>query len=174
MGRAAQAIGLLGLLGACGLTGAGQAPEGEVSGESRVGGITTDVTVRPRARPVDLVNRVADAFAPEGARTAEAFDTISAEERAAATAGNAQGPELGSTVASLGYPAETGLWIKTPLVTREGPGRVRYPANGKSVAVTLIPLDGPKTAGSRLSLSAMQALGAPLTDLPTVEVFSES
>ena len=78
---------------------------------------------------------------------------------------------LGRTVASLGNAAEPGMWLKTPLVGATRMGRVHFPATGNSVAVTLIPIEGPDTAGSRLSLSAMQALGAPLTDLVEVDVF---
>lgn len=81
----------------------------------------------------------------------------------------AVGP-LGRTVASLGNASEPGLWLKTPLVSVEGPGRVIYPVTGRSIPVTLIPIDGPATAGSRLSMQAMQALGASLTDLPEIEV----
>ncbi|WP_415402549.1 hypothetical protein [Tateyamaria sp. SN3-11] len=79
---------------------------------------------------------------------------------------------LGRTVASLGNAAEPGLWLKTPLVSAEQSGQVYYPETGKTVAVTLIPIDGPASAGSRLSLAAMQALGAPLTGLPEVDVLS--
>ncbi len=79
---------------------------------------------------------------------------------------------LGTTIASLGDPADPGFWLKTPLVDVEGPGRVDYPAAGTSVAVTLIPLDGPSTGGSRLSLPAMRLLQAPLTGLPEVTVFA--
>ncbi len=78
---------------------------------------------------------------------------------------------LGRSVATLGNAAEPGLWLKTPLVRATRPGRVHLPQTGKSVAVTLIPIEGPATAGSRLSLAAMQALGAPLTDLIEVDVF---
>ncbi|MEO0502280.1 MAG: hypothetical protein AAFZ14_03060 [Pseudomonadota bacterium] len=79
---------------------------------------------------------------------------------------------LGRTVASLGNAAEPGLWMKTPLVQSERSGIVYYPETNRSVQVTLIPIDGPATAGSRLSLEAMQALGAPLTGLPEVDVLS--
>jgi hypothetical protein len=75
---------------------------------------------------------------------------------------------LGETVASLGNPSEPGLWLKTPLVKAQTLGRVSY--NGKSANVTLIPIEGPATAGSRMSLQAFQTLGAPLTDLVTVSV----
>lgn len=87
-----------------------------------------------------------------------------------ATPSAASGP-LGTTIASLGSPAETGLWLKTPLVAQTGPGRVQA-ASGASVNVTLIPIDGANTAGSRMSLQAMQALGLPLTDLAEVSVFA--
>ena len=42
-------------------------------------------------------------------------------------------------------------------------GRVTNPANGKSSLVTLIPLDGPATAGSRMSLAAMRLIDLSLT-----------
>ncbi|MEP1537186.1 MAG: hypothetical protein ABJQ34_10280 [Paracoccaceae bacterium] len=150
----------------------GSKPAEEISGESR-SGATTDV--RPRARPAGLAERIANAAAglvPANARRADDFDQVSAAEKADAIGGAIQQGSLGTTVASLGSPAETGLWIKTPLVTAEQAGRVFYAETGVSVAVTLIPLDGPKTAGSRLSLSAMQAIGAPLNQLPTVEIFA--
>lgn len=78
---------------------------------------------------------------------------------------------LGRTIASLGNATEPGLWLKTPLVSVEQRGRVYYAETNTTVDVTLIPIDGPDTAGSRLSLAAMQALGAPLTGLPEVDVF---
>ena len=74
----------------------------------------------------------------------------------------------GSTIASLGSPAEPGLWMKTPLVQAQSMGKVSY--NGKTVELTLIPIEGPATAGSRMSLQAFQALGAPLTELVEVSV----
>lgn len=79
---------------------------------------------------------------------------------------------LGHTVAGLGDPGKTGLWLETPLVSAAGKGRVVWPTTGRWVAVALLPSAGEVTAGSRLSLQAMQALGAPLTDLIEVEVYS--
>lgn len=116
---------------------------------------------------------------PAVARTAEQFDTTSTAEKqaAAAEAKKAQaggaGRLLGRTVASLGDPADPGLWIKTPLVSQPGKGRVVYPANGKTVQLDLIPIDGPKTAGSRMSLAALRVIDAPLTELPEVEVYAD-
>ncbi len=76
---------------------------------------------------------------------------------------------LGTTVAALGDPTQPGLWLRTPLVVAERPGVVRY--GGQAVAVTLIPLpDAAPGAGSQLSLQAMRALGAPLTELVEVGV----
>lgn len=136
-------------------------------------GMSVDGLTRPKVRPSDL-DLSAATPPPAAATTAAAFDTVSAEEKAAATAPVAVAGSLGLTVASLGSPSEPGLWMKTPLVSSEMQGRVVYPANGKSVTVTLIPIDGPKTAGSRLSLPAFQVLGAPLTGLPELEVFTVS
>ena len=78
---------------------------------------------------------------------------------------------LGRTIASLGNPGEPGLWLKTPLVSAARNGRVYNPAINQTIAVTLIPIEGPSTAGSRLSLAAMQALGASPADLVEVDVF---
>lgn len=129
----------------CGIVPTGDPP---VQGEAR-DGVTTNVLVRPQARPADV---------PE-AQTAGPEPEMSIGT-------------LGRTVASLGNASEPGLWLKTPLVKTERSGRVFYPETGKSVAVTLIPIDGPVTAGSRLSLAAMQALGAPLTGLPEIDVLA--
>lgn len=78
------------------------------------------------------------------------------------------GSSLGRTVVSLGDPAEAGMWLKTPLVSTERPGQVRY--RGVVVAVTLQPLDAEIGAGSQMSVRAMQALGASLSELVEVEV----
>lgn len=111
---------------------------------------------------------------PATARTAEALDTTTPEQRAAATAAPAAPTaSLGKTVVSLGSPTEPGLWLKTPLVSEETQGRVTNPATGKSSLVTLIPLDGPATAGSRMSLAALRLIEASLTDLTEVEVALE-
>ncbi|MGB3245027.1 MAG: hypothetical protein WBB25_10860 [Sulfitobacter sp.] len=108
---------------------------------------------------------------PAAAKTAEALDTTTPAQRAAAAA-PAKTPTkaLGKTVATLGSPTEPGLWLKTPLVTTEQQGRVTNPANGKSSLVTLIPIDGPATAGSRMSLAALRIIEASLTDLTEIEV----
>jgi hypothetical protein len=94
------------------------------------------------------------------------IDDVTAAPKPAVSA-QKSGP-LGVTVASLGNPAETGLWLKTPMVQSEQTGRISY--NGKTIDAILIPIDGAATAGSRMSLHAFQALGAPLTDLVEVNV----
>ena len=77
---------------------------------------------------------------------------------------------LGTTIASLGDATEPGFWLKTPLVKAQSPGVLRSVATGKTAQVTLIPIDGPDTAGSRVSLSAMRLLELPLTELAELEV----
>lgn len=126
--------------------------------------------MRPRARPDSMTTR----RPPENARTVEQFDTTTAAERQKAAAAPTVAAEttLGETVASLGDPARPGFWLETPLVETEQPGRILNPATGKSAQVTLIPIDGPDTAGSRISLAAMRLIEAPLTDLPRLQVFS--
>lgn len=80
---------------------------------------------------------------------------------------------LGRTVASLGDPAKPGFWIETPLASAPGKGRVKYEKSGRTIKVDLIPIPGEPTAGSRLSLPAMQLLDAPLTGLPEVVVYAD-
>lgn len=123
-------------------------------------------TVRPRARPTGGADRPTT-----GAVTVEALDTTSEAEKEAAQAAGSGGTVLGRTVASLGAPSEPGFWLKTPLVSAPAKGRVVYAKTGESAQVDLIPIDGPRTGGSRLSLPAMRLLGAPLTGLPELEVY---
>ena len=128
--------------------------------------------IRPKERPSSLNTQVA--AVPVAARTVEDFDTTTSEQRSEAVAEAADvaaEKDLGRTVASLGSPTEPGFWLKTPLVSAPAKGRVVYPETGKSVAVDLIPIDGPKTAGSRMSLPAMRLIDAPLTGLPEVQVY---
>jgi hypothetical protein len=105
-----------------------------------------------------------------GARavSAEALDTTSAEEKAAALAAPAAGAEraLGKVVVALGPPAEQGLWLSTALVSAPVQGRIETAA-GKSLTLEL----RPGTGGALLSLAAFQALGLSLTDLPEVAVY---
>lgn len=109
---------------------------------------------------------------PAAARP-EAYDQSTAAEKAAATATPAAtARRLGETVASLGNPTEQGFWIKTPLARAAGKGRLVDPASGKSVNVDLIPLPGPESGGSQVSLAALQMLGVPLTGLPRLEVYA--
>ena len=149
---------------------------------------TTTTAARPAAQPA-VVEKVETSLTPEQVAAATAItrapapkpaarasaaqlDTTTAEQRAAAAkAPEAAETRLGSTIASLGNPAEGGFWIKTPLVKARGIGRIVNPANGRSAKVDLIPLDGPASGGSQVSLPALQLLGVSLTDLPTIEVY---
>ena len=109
---------------------------------------------------------------PRTARTVDEFDTTSAADKAAAVQPVSGGRDLGVTIASLGAAGEPGFWLKTPLATEAGPGRVVYLANGKSLKVDLVPLPGEAGAGSRISLGALRVLEAPLTGLPELRVFA--
>lgn len=111
---------------------------------------------------------------PNAARTAEEFDTTTANDRAAALEGAAlSGAEtdLGLTIASLGDVTDTGIWLKTPLVSAPSKGRVVFAETGKAVAIDLIPLGGEASAGSRISLAAMRLLELDLTSLAELRVF---
>ncbi len=125
----------------------------------------------PAPKPEMPANGVAPV--PASARTVEDFDTTTSAQKKAATSNAAAGggTDLGLTIASLGAPSEPGFWLKTPLVSAPAKGRAVYPATGKSVELDLIPIDGPRTAGSRMSLSAMRLVGAPFTGLPEIRVY---
>ncbi|MGC1505148.1 MAG: hypothetical protein WA782_13550 [Sulfitobacter sp.] len=157
-----------------------------LSGCSTVGGflrkapapevVATGETITPavEVETAVLVPATAAPPPPPAARTVEALDTTTPEQRAAAIAPpKTPSKALGKTVVSLGSPTEPGLWVKTPMVKSEAQGRVTNPANGKSSLVTLLPLDGPATAGSRMSLPALRLIGASLTDLTEVEIALE-
>ncbi|WP_246162325.1 hypothetical protein [Roseovarius faecimaris] len=164
-----MSIVVVAALTGCALTGPleqSPAPDVQITGEGQI---------RPLARPETLNTSMS--APPVAARTVEEFDTTTAQQRSEAVAEAAtEGGEvdLGRTIASLGSPTEPGFWLKTPLVSAPSKGRVVYPVSGKSVAVDLIPIDGPKTAGSRMSLPAMRLIEAPLTELPEVQVFRVS
>ncbi len=111
---------------------------------------------------------------PPAAQTAEALDTTTPEQRAAATVvPESVSQSLGTTVVSLGSPTKPGLWLRTPLVSEPTQGRVTNPETGQSSLVSLLPLEGPSTAGSRMSLAALRLIGASLTALTEVEVSLE-
>lgn len=112
---------------------------------------------------------------PAAARTAEAFDTTTAAQRAAATAVPARQGEtrLGTTIVSLGPPAEPGLWLRTGLVSAVTMGRIEDAQSGTSVALELRPSGGPATGGSEISLAAMRLLGVPLTAMPEVVAYRD-
>ncbi len=112
---------------------------------------------------------------PAAARTVAQFDTTTAEDRADATAAPKPASEtkLGSTIATLGSPADPGIWLKTPLVKTLVAGRVVYGANGKSVNLELRPSGGAAGSGSQISLPAMRLLDAPLTGLLDLTVYKD-
>ncbi len=112
---------------------------------------------------------------PREARTVEQFDTTTAEDRAEAVAAPEPATEtrLGTTIATLGSPADPGIWLKTPLVTTLVAGRVVFGANGKSVNLELRPSGGAAGSGSQISLPAMRLLDAPLTGLLELTVYKD-
>ena len=127
--------------------------------------------VEPMPAPVEASVAPEQVVLPVGTpQTAEALDTTSAADRAKAQ-DSMGGYEIGRTIASLGAATEPGFWMKTPLVDAPAKGRAVYTANGKSVSVDLIPLDGPATAGRQMSLAALRLVEAPLTGLPEMQVF---
>ncbi|WP_147124509.1 hypothetical protein [Shimia ponticola] len=125
-----------------------------------------DTPTRPRLRP-DAGDAAAAQPAQDAATEAEEGGS---EQASAPIAGSAAPRQSATTLVSLGDVTEPGLWIKTPLVDVTGQGQARSASTGRTATVTLIPIQGPRTAGSRASLQAMQALGLSLTDIAEVEV----
>lgn len=111
---------------------------------------------------------------PPEANTAEEFDTTTEEDRDAALATPAATGEvnLGRTLATLGNPADPGIWIETPLVSQLVMGRVEVAATGKSINIELRPSGGEPGSGSSISLPAMGLLEIPLTAIEEVIVYS--
>ena len=144
-----------------------------VAGMLALGGCGLGIGARKAPSPA-AVAPIETAIAPlpkPAAASAEAYDTTTAAERAAAVAPQAGGARLGTTIASLGDPTAEGFWLKTGLVSAPAKGRVVLPATGASVSVDLIPSGGAAGGGSQMSLPALRLLGVSLTDLPEVEVF---
>lgn len=126
-------------------------------------------------KPADTVETAVSTVAPPAdARTEDAFDTTTEEERAAAVAAPEPAGErsLGTTVATLGSPTDPGIWMETPLVSSVTQGRVEA-ANGKTVNLELRPIEGPSTAGSRISLPALRLLDVGLAGLHTLTVYAK-
>lgn len=144
------------ILSSCGLV--------DKAGDRLFGGAGNgDGTATPVA-PVDA--SLTDETETDGTET---ISNDEADDSAEATPAPApSGPK--PTVASLGDPAKPGMWLETPIVQVERQGRITVKATGRSAEVTLIPIEGEETAGSRLSVSGFQAVGASLTDLVELTV----
>jgi hypothetical protein len=132
--------------------------------------------LKPKPKPVEPAVQIVAPLEPTvtlpdlgaGQSAASLDGTSEAEKAAAVQAPVAGAREIGKTSVALGSPAEQGFWLKSPLVSAPGKGKV-VTEGGASVAVDLLP----GTGGSLLSLAAFRALGLGLTDLPEVTVFAE-
>jgi len=129
--------------------------------------------LRPAPRSAAPTGAATPRAIPPRGRTAEALDTTTPAQRAAASAAarSAEGRRLGETLSGLGSPAEPGFWMVTGLVDRARAGRV-VAASGAAVALELRPSGGPAGGGSQISLAAIRALGLPLTELSMLQVFA--
>ena len=121
----------------------------------------------PAAQPTGVPKPKPQALGVAG-HDVRALDQTTAQEKTAARQAGAQVGErqLGKAIVALGSPAESGLWVQTRLVPAITKGRVTT-ASGKSLAVEL----RPTTGAALMSLSAYQALGIGLTELPELTVF---
>lgn len=155
------------VLAACGSPSL--SPISGLGGGKPVPAVASDRVVTP---PVETLDPTPPPPPPPRARTAQQFDTTSAEDRAAALDVKPPTPQerkLGVTVASLGSPADPGIWVKTPLVKSLVMGRVEVVATGKSANIEL----RPGTGGTQISLPAMRLLNVPLTDLPEIAIYAK-
>ncbi|GAB4270415.1 MAG: hypothetical protein Kow0013_22660 [Pararhodobacter sp.] len=144
MNHAISLLPLLVALSACGLS---LAPRGaDIGPPVSVTEEPGDDVLRPRARG-------GEAVAPSPAPPTPAADGF-----------------LGETLAGLGTPGETGLWLRTGLVAAPVQGRVET-ETGRSLTLELRPSGAGPGAGSHLSLMAMQSLGLPLSSLASLRVF---
>ena len=131
------------------------------------------VTPAAAGTPAPTLNPNPPPPPPVAARTVDQFDTTSDADKAAALAVDDTAPvkDLGTTLATLGPPAEPGIWLKTPLVSALTMGVVSY--KGKDAKMELRPSGGAAGSGSQISLAAMQTLGIPLTEIAEVSVSVE-
>lgn len=130
-------------------------------------------TTRPLARPGGPRTGPAGQIGLAGQQV-DALDRTSPEERAAALAPPAARTQLlGETLASLGSPADPGLWLRTGLVAQVTQGRVETQDGSGSLRVELRPSGAVAGSGSQLSLSGFTTLGLPLTQLVTLRVYAE-
>ena len=100
----------------------------------------------------------------------ETVDEATATEPVPATAAGWVGAK--TTIAGLGDPTTPGRWMETPLVDTEFTGRVVVPRTGAQAYIALVPVSGPESGGSRLSLDAMRALLLPFDELVELEVYA--
>ena len=143
-----------------------------------VGPLLVSCTNLPRKHPLNQLFPIpsqADKKWLSGTGTPKppsALDVATSQERLAASqqVKLTSSKYLGSTIASLGNPAETGFWLKTSLVEKTQPGRIVSRETGKSVNVTLMPLET-QGSGSQVSLSAMRLMGVSLIALPEINVY---
>jgi hypothetical protein len=155
MRQAVRPFLLIGALAGCAQLGV---PDGRSASPAGVGGAS--------ALPAETPAPVATGSASSPA----ALDTVTDDQKTAARAAAAAAPAggvLGRETVALGDPADPGLWVKTGLVAEAGTGTVRS-SGGEAIAVALRPLD--TDGGAQISLSALQALGLPLTGLHPVTV----
>ena len=163
----------LALSGCAQLSGFGRSGADRPADESEMAVLRPDEgTIRPQARPGDRATS-ASGIGGAGQRP-EALDLTSEAERAAALAPPAARTQmLGETLASLGSPAEPGLWLRTGLVTRVTQGRIETQDGSGSLRLELRPSGAVAGSGSQLSLSGFTTLGLPLTQLVTLRVYAE-
>ncbi|MFN4100452.1 MAG: hypothetical protein ACK4GT_11815 [Pararhodobacter sp.] len=151
------ALALAPLIAACSLPRLGGEERPDVAVTENPGENIT----RPEARPQDRPG-VAEGLAPG----ADAEGAVPPPPAPGA------GGLLGETLAGLGATGGPGMWVQTGLVSETRQGRVETTGGGRQ-AVELRPSGAAPSAGSTISIQAMQALGLPLGQLATLRVFAD-
>ena len=124
----------------------------------------------PGVAPAETLDPTPPPPPPPAATTVDDFDTTTEEDKAEALQIDTPvSAELGTTLVTLGSPADPGIWLKTPLVSSLTPGRVTYRSNEANME--LRPSGGAAGSGSEMSLPAMRVLEIPLTEIAEVTVF---
>ncbi len=124
----------------------------------------SDLPGGPGVEAVDIGVEAPTELAVPSGRGTDPPDTLDA------TLGSG-GEFLGMTIASLGDPNNSGLWVRSPLVSERTQGHVHYSVSSRTVRVELIPSGGATGSGSQVSLAVMRLLDAPLEGLLELAVY---
>ncbi|MFS4438650.1 hypothetical protein ACMA5I_10580 [Paracoccaceae bacterium GXU_MW_L88] len=121
--------------------------------------------------PIDFGTAQATPMPLDAAAGAPAGDKAAQKQAGggAASSGGSAG-QAGKTTASLGSLSQPQMSLETGLVSRQTQGTVTNLGNNRSATLTLIPSGKGASSGSQLSMDAMTALGADITEILDLDV----